>query len=86
MGENRTHHTVRTVSRVSEHGDRAGLNHSSARTGTGRFVGADNADGGDAKADYHAGARFPATGWRLVDPHRGNLSSFSQKHHFFTNI
>ena len=27
MGENRTHNTVSTVSRVSDHGDRAGLNH-----------------------------------------------------------
>ena len=27
MGENRTHDTVSTVSRVSDHGDRAGLNH-----------------------------------------------------------
>jgi hypothetical protein len=27
MGENRTHDTVTTVSRVSDHGDRAGLNH-----------------------------------------------------------
>ena len=26
MGENRTHNTVSTVSRVSDHGDRAGLN------------------------------------------------------------
>jgi hypothetical protein len=28
MGEHRTHHIVSTVSRVSDHGDRAGLNHS----------------------------------------------------------
>ena len=27
MGENRTHDTVSTVSRVSDHGDRAGINH-----------------------------------------------------------
>jgi hypothetical protein len=27
MGENRTHDTVSTVSRVSDNGDRAGLNH-----------------------------------------------------------
>ena len=27
MGENRTHDTVSTVSRVSDHGDRVGLNH-----------------------------------------------------------
>jgi hypothetical protein len=27
MGEHRTHNTVSTVSRVSDHGDRAGLNH-----------------------------------------------------------
>ena len=27
MGENRTHDTVSTVSHVSDHGDRAGLNH-----------------------------------------------------------
>ena len=27
MGENRTRDTVSTVSRVSDHGDRAGLNH-----------------------------------------------------------
>jgi hypothetical protein len=27
MGENRTHNTVSTVSRVSDHGDRAGLNY-----------------------------------------------------------
>jgi hypothetical protein len=27
MGENRTHNTVSTVSPVSDHGDRAGLNH-----------------------------------------------------------
>jgi hypothetical protein len=27
MGENRTHDTVSTVSRVRDHGDRAGLNH-----------------------------------------------------------
>jgi hypothetical protein len=27
MGENRTHDTVSTVSRVSDYGDRAGLNH-----------------------------------------------------------
>ena len=26
MGENRIHNTVSTVSRVSDHGDRAGLN------------------------------------------------------------
>ena len=27
IGQNRTHNTVSTVSRVSDHGDRAGLNH-----------------------------------------------------------
>jgi hypothetical protein len=27
IGENRTHDTVSTVSRVRDHGDRAGLNH-----------------------------------------------------------
>jgi hypothetical protein len=62
MGENRTHDTVSTVSRVGDHGDRAGLNHPPP----GLEQGADDADGGDAKiADYYAGARFPATGWRL---------------------
>src|SRR6476660_9771051 len=35
-----------------------------------RFNRADNADGGDGKADYHAGARCPATGWRLVSATR----------------
>jgi hypothetical protein len=51
MGENRTHDTVSTVSRVSNYGDRAGLNHPKI-------------------ADYHAGARFPATGCRLVSATR----------------
>jgi hypothetical protein len=39
-GENRTHDTVSTVSRVSDHGDRASLNNkpSSARTGTGALI------------------------------------------------
>ena len=37
MGENRTHDTVSTVSRVSDHGDRPGLT-SSARTGTGALI------------------------------------------------
>ena len=33
VGENRTHDTVSTVSRVSDHGDRAGLNHPSPGLG-----------------------------------------------------
>ena len=37
MSENRTHDTVSTVSRISDHGDRAGLP-SSARTGTGALI------------------------------------------------
>ena len=48
MGENRTHDTVSTVSRVSDHGDRAGLNHPPPDWNR-RFNRADDADGGDAK-------------------------------------
>ena len=48
MGENRTHDTVSTVSRVSDHGDRAGQTILRPDWNR-RFNRADDADGGDAK-------------------------------------
>jgi hypothetical protein len=46
MGENRTHNTVSTVSRVSDHEDRAALNHLRPDLDRG-FNYADDADGAE---------------------------------------